>query len=118
MRKFIWLFSLILSFSYCEGQSWLWAKAAADTGANAQSDAWSLATDHSGNIYEAGLYYGNIIFGSDSLVANPLIMNPASYLVKYDQNGNVLWLEGDRIGGYGASSGLSVSTDLSGNIYL
>jgi len=54
------------------------------------ADVYSIATDDSGNVFEAGLGEGRLVFGSDTIIPKYNIPYYA-FLVKYDFNGNVLW---------------------------
>jgi hypothetical protein len=105
------------SFSFAQGQSWLWAK----SGSGGNTDvANSVATDAAGNVYVAG-YFNSwpLIFGTDTLYTTGAY---DMYLVKYDANGNALWARS--IGGSGLPTyecddrAYSVAVDTSGNVYV
>src|SRR5580698_4823554 len=90
MKKLLLIF-LVLSSSLftLSGQSWLWAR----QGINPDTKRWltgalSITMDNLHNVYQTGKYDGDtIIFGLDTLFGQPF----ETFLVKYDENGNVLW---------------------------
>lgn len=72
----------------------------------------AIAADDSGNIYDAGVFFGSsITFGSFTLYAAGI---PAPYLVKYDSNGTVLWAKNCT----GSVSNCVVTTSPDGSIYI
>jgi hypothetical protein len=79
-----------------------------------------LACDYAGNLFLAGRYNTSLIIGSNTLTT---INNSSGVLlVKYDNNGNVLWVRtagGSGVGG-GASMEIaySVNTDAQGNCII
>jgi len=92
----------------------LWAKSA---GGSDLDEANSVAVDVSGNAYIAGEFYSRTItFGYTNLTnADTTGSTCASFLTKYDANGNILWaksLEGTD------DEANSVAVDSSGNTYL
>ncbi len=111
MKKLI-LVSFILSFSLCEGQSWLWG---ANGSAPYSNDFGSpVATDKNGNVYATGDYEYSIIFGAYLLNTG----NENTYLVKYDSLGNVMWATQPTTGVNSNSGGISLATDKWGNVYI
>ena len=91
----------------------LWAKSA---GGSFLDFAQSVSTDANGNILVAGSFNSSTItFGSTTLT-NVGSNTKDLFLVKYDSNGNVLWAEG--AGGTSHDEANSVSTDVSGNVYI
>jgi hypothetical protein len=86
----------------------LWANSAG--GWAAGSEALSVSVDGSGNVFVTGYFGVSITFGSITLT------NPSFFIVKYDPSGNVLWAK-DAIGS-GDNQGLSVSADITGNVYV
>jgi gliding motility-associated-like protein len=93
VKKFILVFSLLLSSFHSFAQQWLWGRRAGST------DCYAIAVDNNGNSYETGDYGDSIIFGSHKLIGGS--DNP--YLVKYDSNGNAIWAKTIPIGLYGTS---------------
>ncbi len=89
----------------------LWAKSA---GGNGFDDAFSVATDLSGNVFITGMFSSpSINFDTVSLTN---LSGADMYLAKYDANGNALWAV--NTGGSGYQSGQSVATDIAGDIYV
>ena len=89
----------------------LWAKSAGGTG---YDDAYSVATDFSGNVYITGMFSSpSITFDT---VTIPNLSGANMYLAKYDANGNALWARNTSGAGY--QSGQSVATDNTGNVYV
>lgn len=74
----------------------------------------AVATDNSGNIYEAGYFMDTVTFGSYTLYA-PVGITEV-FLVKYNTNGNVMWATGS-LGGY-ISRPTSICSDEFGHVYL
>ena len=89
----------------------LWAKSA---GGTSDDISKSIAVDGSGNVYLTGYFNSSTItFGSTTLT------NKGAYdafIVKYDNNGNVLWAKSAGGSAYDYSS--DISTDNSGNVYI
>jgi len=89
----------------------LWAKSA---GGYLEDRVNSITADASGNILITGFFKNNIIvFDSDTL------KNTGSgdfFLAKYNTNGKILWAKS--AGGSGFDCAQSVSTDISGNIFV
>jgi gliding motility-associated-like protein len=120
-QKFFLLFSLIcLNFS-CYSQAWLWAKNA--TGGQYGTGGAignGVCSDPSGNAFVTGTFFTtSITFGSITLT-NPAAntVTDAVYIVKYDPSGNVLWAKSGLGGGGIDKQGISVCTDLSGNVFM
>jgi hypothetical protein len=96
----------------------LWAK---DAGGIGSADyANSIATDPSGNAYITGTYYTpSITFGTITLYntdTSSTSTNIESFIVKYNQQGDVVWANG--IGSNSWDYGYGICTDVSGNIYV
>ncbi|HYV95474.1 MAG TPA: T9SS type A sorting domain-containing protein [Chitinophagales bacterium] len=83
----------------------LWASSSSGSGGN----GYGIATDTSGSIYLTGTFNSSIAFGPYTLT------NGGVFLVKYDENGNVLWAKS--AGGINDGAN-DAATDASGNIYL
>jgi hypothetical protein len=117
MKKSMLLFAIITSLcfvnktSWAQAPEWLWATS---TGGNDREVPLSVAVDNSGNPYVAGYFESPAItFGSYTLT------NAGSYdifLVKYDENGSVLWATS--AGGTDNEKALSAAVDASGNLYM
>jgi sugar lactone lactonase YvrE len=95
----------------------LWARR---LGGTSGDDAWSVATDSSGNVIVTGLYSStslNIYATNGTTVSFTLTGSADAFVVKYDSSGTPLWAR--KIGGGGATDiGYSVRTDSSGNIVV
>lgn len=90
----------------------LWAQGT--SGGNANSS--SIHTDAGGNIYVTGNYEGStLVFGSHTLTATGVAYYHHVFLVKYDPDGNVVWVKGSN-GTDG--EGTSVCSDVNGNAYV
>jgi gliding motility-associated-like protein len=123
IRKLYFLIPLIFSFfflilspepAYTQAPYWLWAKV--PVGPNLFAAGVSVVTDASGNVYVSGFFDGpSITFGSCTLTA-PSNGNEHLFLVKYDRNGNALWVKGASCT-YG-NSGISLALDATGHLYM
>ncbi len=88
----------------------VWAKRAGGAGIE---DPFSIKLDQWGNVYAITPFQGTAYFDADSLVSQ------GSFdiaLLKYDNNGNVIWAKG--AGGTGIDVPVSISIDLSGNVIM
>jgi len=89
----------------------LWAKG---VGGDGDDRANSITIDISGNVVVVGYFFSrNITFGSRTITNNGAYSD--MFIVKYDNNGNVIWAKS--AGGSGDQAH-SVSTDPSGNIIV
>ena len=84
-----------------------------------EDEAYSCATDASGNVYVAGFTDSNTgtviaTIGSHQSVYGGGAID--SYLVKFDSNGGRQWAT--YYGGVGADRGYSCATDVFGNLYM
>ena len=85
---------------------------------------YDIATDPSGNVFVTGEFSGPfLVFNSDTLFnTNPIAGNNCYYIAKYDSDGNYLWLRTaqtvhSHTNSFG-SSGFSLATDISGNVFV
>ena len=101
-------FSLFQLQSYA--QEWEWAKKGGGTKLDVVYD---IKLDNLGNVYVTGFFYSPALFGN-TLLSNTSV-NGEVFLIKYDNNGNVLWA---KQGGGNGSAGYSIVIDNSGNCYL
>lgn len=103
----------IFIVKYASNGNVLWAKSA---GGNNEDYSNSIATDINENVYlTGGFKSSSISFGANTL-SNLNVGTDDIFVVKYDPNGNALWANSH--GGTGYDYGKSLSTDVSGNIYL
>src|ERR1041384_8330993 len=93
-------FALSVFPTFIKGQTWQWAREESATNGEGQA----VCSDYLGNVYTAGGVNGLAIVGSNTFAAG----NGSALIVKYDQNGNVLWA--NACPGY-ASSGYGVACD-------
>lgn len=117
MKKFFFLilncfFSNIL---FAQSNGWSWAKQIGGTGNDL---GFTIAIDHSGNIYSTGRFEATADFDPDSIAAFNLTSGGGSdiYVSKYDNMGNFIWAKSFE--GVGADGSNSISLDDSGNIYI
>jgi hypothetical protein len=105
-------YSDIFIVKYDANGNVIWAKSAGGTGDDMGK---SITADANGNIYITGWFNSpSIIFGTDTLNST---FSHNYFLVKFDSLGNVLWTKDDEAPS-AWSEGLSVTTDILGNIYL
>ncbi len=98
-----------------------WArKGQSGSNTNLDEKAHSVCTDPLGDIYIAGNFCAaSLSFGSFTLLNScytSIYTENTGFLVKYDANGNELWVQGFG-GGHGAEC-TSVVTDANGNVFL
>ncbi len=111
----IFLFYSLQNFAQVQ-PNWIWTKSANGGLANEATD---IAIDKNNNTYITGWFtYPKIIFGNDTL-SEKYNLN-TSYLVKYDDNGNILWAKSFKQDSASNSFNLgwTISTDKDDNIYL
>jgi uncharacterized repeat protein (TIGR01451 family) len=91
----------------------VWAKS--EGGSNSEYIS-SIALDANGIAYVAGYFSSQyIIFGSTTLI-NVGTATPDIFIVKYDEDGNVVWAKS--AGGTGSDYCYGISTDAGGNVYV
>lgn len=97
----------------------LWAKQCQTYSRSCYVGISFIATDIFNNVFATGSFQDTVSFGGNMLT-NIQGSNRATYIVKYDSNGNVLWAEQSKTtakaGGNGNS--YSVATDKLGNSYI
>jgi hypothetical protein len=92
----------------------LWAKSA---GGSNQDAGYSVATDALGNLYLAGHFSSNTITFDTTTLTNNNTNNSADiYIVKFDGDGNVMWVKS--FGGQGWDYCNSIAVDGFGNAYI
>ena len=105
------IISLIYQVSYAQAPGWQWAKSAG--GVN-EDEVITGVVDGIGNIYAAGYFESPIMtFGSHTITN---VGSDDNYLVKYDANGNVIWVK--RSGGTCEDWINAVAVDSLGNVYV
>jgi hypothetical protein len=90
----------------------VWAKS---TGGPNEDYTFCIKTDNLNGIFLTGYFYSpSIIFGLDTL--NNSSTNKDVFIVKYNDNGDVIWAKS--AGGIGADQGSYLTTDTSNNVYV
>ena len=105
---------LLLSLNRAKAQTYQWAKS---IGSINDDHGQSIAVDGSGNVYITGYFGGTADFDPGAGTAN-LTSNGSGdiFFSKYDSSGNYLWAKS--IGSINSDYGLSISTDIPGNLYI
>lgn len=109
MKKVLLVLLLLLPV-ITNGQDWQWMKGAK----NGQSKGVSVATDQDENVYSACTIWGNGYFGA-SPFSNFCSMGNLA-IVKYDKNGNLIWLK--CANSCKGSYPIGLTTDRFGNEYI
>jgi gliding motility-associated-like protein len=92
----------------------VWAKQSIVPSSASFSEAHSVATDASGNVYITGRFKDTIEFGG-YMLTNPGI---DMFIVKYDSVGNILWANQSVTLANANIQGQSVTTDYPGGVYV
>lgn len=90
--------------------NFLWAKRA---GGTSNDIANSIAVDSHGNSFITGLFYSTAFFGKTQLTASG---GHDIFIAKLGANGNFLWAR--KAGGNGADTGMAISIDSLGHVYI
>lgn len=104
-KHLILIMGFIIQLSYA--QSWQWVR----TETQALGAGTSVCTDIYGNVYFYGGIFGQTVIGSYSLNAQ----GGSSCLIKYDSNGNLIWVRTFEIN---SGTAYGVASDNSGNIFI
>ena len=123
MRKALFvipLFCFLVASVSVPAQSWKWAKGSSVI--DGYCESWSVAVDHSGNVYSAG-YTESLTGGTPGLQSNfgtlavvdSYSVNEQGVLVSTDSNGNYRWAIGTQ---NGIASLLYVVCDPNGFLYV
>lgn len=92
----------------------VWSRTAS---CNSTVGGFGVAIDGFNNIYVTGAYVGDsITFGTTSAFPNQVTGEDDIFLVKFDQNGNALWVKS--FGNVDGDKGVAVTTDASGNVII
>jgi len=110
MKHLLYLIGLLLfsTSAFAQKKDLLWVKKLPYRTAISQ-----IAHDASGNIYIAGTMGGTCTFDNTTITS---VGDYDAFLVKYDKDGNLLWVK-NTAGIYGEESG-GVTIDHSGNVYI
>ncbi len=108
MRKAPLIFLAIFLNSFIlSAQGWQWARFTGNTNSDRCN---AVARDSAGNCYATGNFYTKVTFGGTDYY--DFTGKIAYYLVKYDRNGNVIWVAQAQ-----GASGTAIAVDKTGNIY-
>ena len=106
------LIGQFFSFSSHAQNTWVWGRGNTCSG----MDGWPVATDHSGNVFVAGLNFGGlpVAFGTYKV---PVVAAGVyqSIIAKYDGDGNFLWAKGTQ---NGATYVINIATDPNDNVLM
>ena len=77
-------------------------------------ESYGLVADSKGNVYKTGVYFDTLALDSQHRLS-PLspASNLSSSIVKYDNNGNVVWSQN-----YNATLSFTLFTDIADNLYI
>jgi hypothetical protein len=98
---------------YSSTGSWIWSKTIGGTGYD-QGNA--ITADGAGNVYATGYIgagSGGVDFGGGALMSAGMY---DVFVVKYSPTGQFLWSA--RFGGSGNDTGMAISTDAGGNVFV
>jgi len=90
---------------------WLWVRQGKGT---ETLNGNSIELDNTGNLYISGSFYGDAVFGTDSVFSSKIYAD--AFVAKLDTSGNWLWVR--EAGGNNHDYGYGLEVDLSGNVYL
>jgi pimeloyl-ACP methyl ester carboxylesterase len=82
----------IFAAKYSSSGEIIWVKQFGGTGSQS---AWGLCTDEKSNCYITGWFSGTGAFDNTTIVSSG---DADAYLIKYDKNGNLIWIEPTAIG--------------------
>ncbi len=108
------LLALLFTGLTAPAQTWLWGVQGGNT-LKADVYAGNVATNRTGNVYQTGGFETSITFGTYNFNS---VAEEDVFLVKYDQNGNVLWASQSVGNGDSYAIGYSVATDDLDNSYI
>jgi hypothetical protein len=115
MKKLLLVSVLLVLFLQLSAQApdWLWARGSVGVNYNYGN---SIATDHHGNVYVAGAFFGDSInISGTNLITNNGNTDLSIFIVKYDNLGNLIWAKDFSGNGY---DNASLTIDNEDNIYL
>lgn len=100
---------------YTKDGNLIWAK---NMGGGGSTLSYGVAVDSDNNVYATGGYEGvtNFNLGGTGGVVNPYASNADIFLVKYNENGNFIWVKA--LGGDGGDGSYHVAIDASDNVYI
>ncbi len=120
---------LVFCFSgtlFSQTNGWVWAKlygGPASPGLGNEPNG--ITTDAQGNSYVVGSYTGNLAFNGNALPVPSPTCQGQPFIVKYDPNGSFVWAKSVKLtwpnvvdGAFGNASGVAMSGDGSGDIFV
>ncbi|HIF14465.1 MAG TPA: hypothetical protein EYQ86_03730, partial [Bacteroidetes bacterium] len=94
--------------------NFMWAK---NIGGTYDDEAYSLATDSSGNVYVTGYFKEVVLFDSSSnTILTSVNTSPDIFILKLDSFGNFKWAH--QIGNYDFDEGYAITADDSAYVYI
>lgn len=105
------IFVFKASIGFSQTASWNWVRSA---GGVSDDVGFSITIDCNNNILVAGKIVSVANF--DSLAIASMTYNGGGFIAKYDNSGNILWLNG--ISGSRTTAVQSIATDLYNNVYV
>ncbi len=109
MKKNPVTFLFLVFAVFAPAQSWKWGVQGNRTDF---TEGWNITIDKSANVFLTGEYNDSLAFGPYVFKGNV----HDCFIVKYDSSGNLKWANSPRSTDY--SSGLSLATDNSGDVYM
>jgi hypothetical protein len=110
------LFTLSTSLSTITAQSWLWARQGKNH--TTLNDGAAIAIDNLHSAYLTGSYSDDtLILGSDTLFASTGT-GRQTFLMKYDENGNLLWASSSQSTSNQDAYATAVAIDIKNNVYI
>lgn len=91
-------------------EEWLWAQS---TGGSGWDVGQAITTDATGCVYVTGSFQGTTVFSNTDITSYGAV---DVFVVKYDSDGNMLWVR--QAGGLGSDEGFGIATDSNGNCYI
>ncbi len=113
MKKLLYFSIFLFSFSFAQGQSWIWGTQGSSKYGSAFAEGMGVAADNLGNSFGCGYFNGRIKIGNDTLRSTSLV--DRAYLIKYNQTGTVDWAEQSK--GPGSCDANGTTTDILNNVY-
>ena len=97
------------------GGNFLWVRKGSG-GANDFARGFGIAMDGEGYIYGNGTFSGKLTFSEQTVEATGGEFDFDTYLVKYKNDGELMWLK--NAGGYGMDQAMDIFTDIDGNSFV
>jgi len=125
LKKFVPVFILglvVSSFIFSSSkvlaadQVFDWVKQGFSVNGNSYSWPNSVTTDFLGNIYSVGFFYSTVDFNPNNTGGELTSLGEGDiFITKYNSSGVFQWVK--QIGGIGPDNGISIVTDVDGNVY-